>query len=69
MAGEEHKAVYRRFVEEVVNGGNFDIMAASMHPITWTMLRLPARQAAQPASGPSWACSARLSPTFTSPSS
>ena len=26
MAGEAGKAVYRRFVEEVVNGGNFDIV-------------------------------------------
>jgi steroid delta-isomerase-like uncharacterized protein len=26
MAGEEYKAIYRRFVEEVVNGGNFDII-------------------------------------------
>ena len=26
MAGEANKAIYRRFVEEVVNGGNFDIV-------------------------------------------
>ena len=26
MAGEANKAIYRRFVEEVVNGGNFDVV-------------------------------------------
>jgi steroid delta-isomerase-like uncharacterized protein len=26
MAGEEYKAIYRRFVEEVVNKGNFDVV-------------------------------------------
>ncbi len=26
MAGEENKAIYRRFVEEVVNKGNFDVV-------------------------------------------
>jgi steroid delta-isomerase-like uncharacterized protein len=26
MAGEENKAIYRRFVEEVVNSGHFDVV-------------------------------------------
>jgi steroid delta-isomerase-like uncharacterized protein len=26
MAGEDNKAIYRRFVEEVVNKGNFDVV-------------------------------------------
>jgi steroid delta-isomerase-like uncharacterized protein len=32
MAGEASKAIYRRFVEEVVNGGNFDIVEELFSP-------------------------------------
>ena len=32
MAGEEHKALYRRFVEEIINGGKFDLVEEVFSP-------------------------------------
>jgi hypothetical protein len=59
-AGEAHKALVRRFVEEAVNQGNLEVVARTCAPRQVLAPGLPL--AGRRAFGSSWRCTAALSP-------